>query len=186
MTKNAAKIRAGISALAGRPYEVISGTVVAGTFDTDANTISVLPTDATDDTQAIPNVTLNSVSENSNGLILYPKDDSNVIIGSIDGPGEWTLLKASDIDKLVITIGNVVYEMDSEQVNIQNGNTVLNLSDSLFKMNTSSENLFQLLKDLITYITALTVETPAGTSSVPVNIADFNNLLSRLNNLLTS
>lgn len=183
MNKNTSKIKEGIRRLSNKPYEIISGTVVHGSVDMTAYTMSVQPSD---DTEPIAGVLLNAVSGENNGVILFPENGSDVIIGSIDGPGEWVLLRAGKITGVRITIGNVSFEMDDAQVNIQNNNVVLNLSDSVFKINTASESLFQLLKDCFTYITELTVPTPSGTSSVPVNIADFNNLLTRLNNLLTS
>ena len=183
MNRNTSKIKEGIRKLTNRPNEIITGTVVAGSVD---NTSFIMNVQPSDDSAPIEGVLLNAISGNDDGMILIPADDSDVIIGSIDGPGEWVLLKASKITNAKITIGNVTYEMDSTQVNIQNSNVVLNISDSLFKVNTASESLFQLLKDCFTYITELTVPTPSGTSSVPVNVADFNNLITRLNNLLTS
>ena len=182
MSKNIAKIKHGIQALAGKPYEITSGTVVPGSVDTDLYTMSVQPTD---DTGAIEGVMLGSVT-GSNGILLIPKDGSSVIIGSIDGPGEWTLLKASELQKAIITVGHVTYEIDNTQVNVQNSDVVFNIGASVFKMNTSSESLFSLLQDLLTGLTLLTVGTSTGPSSVPVNVATFNNLLTRLNNLLSA
>src|SRR4051812_32128582 len=103
MTKNIAKIKAGLSVLTDKPYEIISGTVVPGSLDTDQNTISVQTTNYS---EPIAGVMLNAVSYNGNGLILFPKDGSNVIIGSIDGPGEWTLIRASDLTKIIALIGD--------------------------------------------------------------------------------
>ena len=183
MTKNFLRIRAGISTLVNKPFEIISGTVVEGSINEDQLTISVQPSD---DSTPIEGVILNAISGENKGMILFPKEGSNVIIGSIDGSGEWGLLRASETTKAIITIGNVVYKMDSAQVSIQNGNVVFNMSDSVFKMSTPGESLFQLLKDCFTYLTQLTVPTPAGTSGIPVNATDFANLLSRLNNLLNA
>ena len=183
MTKNTAKIKSGIRTLAGSPHEIISGTVVTDSVDSSDYTISVQPSD---DGDAIHGVRLNAVTGDGNGVILFPSENSNVIIGSIDGPGEWVLLRASEITKAVIKIESVNCLVDSRQVNIQNGRMVFNVSDSVFKMNAASESLYQLLKDCFTYLTALTVPTPSGTSSVPVNVADFNNLITRIDNLLTT
>ena len=183
MTKNTTKIKAGISALVDKPYEIISGTVVVGSVDTDQLTISVQPSD---DSKPIEGVMLNVITENNNGVVLFPKEESNVIIASIDGPGEWCLIRTSDITKARTRIDHVTYEIDSTQINIKNGAVEFNISDSVFKMNTPGESLFQLLKDCFTYLTELTVPTPSGTSSVPVNVSDFSNLISRLNNLLNA
>jgi hypothetical protein len=183
MTKNTAKIKAGIRTLANAPNEIISGTVIAGSIDAGAYTVSVLPSDAD---ESIEGVMLNAISEDGNGVILFPKDESNVVIGCVDGPGEWTLIKASEITKAIITIANVKYEINDTHVSIQNGDVLFNVSNNVFKMNTASESLFQLLKDCFTYLTALTVSTSSGISSVPVNVADFSSLITRLNNLLSS
>jgi hypothetical protein len=183
MTRNTAKIKAGIKALAHMPYEILSGTVLPGSVDTDAYTMSV---QLSDDSEPITGVMLNAVTGDGNGMILFPKDGSNVVIGSIDGPGEWALIKASEITKAIITIGTVTYEMDDTQVNVQNGSVVFNIGEAAFKMNTASESLFQLLNDLITGITLLTVGTSTGPSTVPINVLTFNNLLVRLNNLLSA
>ena len=183
MNKNTVKIKDGIRRLTHKPFEIISGTVIAGSVDNVSCTMSVMPSDSLD---PIDGVLLNVITNNGNGLILFPADGSNVIIGSVDGPGQWALLQANEIEKAKIKIGDVALEMNSAQVKILNNRVEFNMSDTVFKFNSASESLFQLLKDCFTYITELTVPTPSGTSSIPVNVADFNNLLTRLNNLLAA
>ena len=183
MNKNVAKIKAGIRALGQKPYEILSGTVVPGSMNADNYSISVL---LTGDSVPIRGVMLNPVTANGNGMVLFPKDGSNVIIGSMDGPGEWVLLKASDLSKAIITIENVKYEIDDTHLSIKNGSVVLDVGAEVLKMNTASESLFHLLKDLITAITVLTVGTSTGPSTVPINVATFDSLLTRLNNLLSA
>lgn len=183
MNKNILKIKTGLECLADKPFEVISGTMVPGSLNSAEYTISVQPND---DSRPIEGVTLNTVTNNINGIILYPADGSDVIIASIDGPGEWSLLKASELRKIRLTIGNVIISASDAEVSIVNSNVAFNVRNDVFRMNTASESLYALLKDCFTYITALTVPTPSGTSSTPVNIADFNNLITRLDNLLTS
>lgn len=183
MSKNTAKIREGFAALSEKSPEIISGTVVPGSIDTGALTCRVQPTD---NSAPIEGVMLNAVAENSNGLILFPKDNSNVIIGCVDGPGEWTLLRASEIDKAQITIGPVLCEIDANRVEFKNGSVVLDIGAAVFKMNTAGESLYQLLKDLVTGISVLEVVTAGVTSSVPTNAATFTSLLTRLNNLLSA
>jgi hypothetical protein len=182
MTKNTAKIKEGFRTLTETPLVIISGTVVPGSVNVSEGTMSVLPNDG----EPIQNVILNPITGDTNGFLLIPADGSNVVIGCVDGPGEWVLLKASSISRAMITIEDVMYLMDNRQINIQSGHSEFNISGSQFKMNASGESLYQLLKDCFTYIAALTVTTSTGTSSVPVNIADFNLLITRLDNLLTS
>ncbi len=180
MNNNTAKINAGIRALTYKPFEIISGKVVS--IDTSAVTMTVRPSD---DSEPIEQVRLAAVTGSSDGMLLYPEADSDVVIGCIDGPGEWVLLSAGKITKAMIKIGSVSYEMTDNKVSIQNGNVVLDISNTAFKISTAGESLFDLLKDLLTYLSVLTVPTPSGPSGVPTNIADFSNLLTRLNNLLT-
>ena len=182
MTRNCAKIKAGIAALADRPYEILSGTVVSRSISADQLTITVQPSGGG---SAIQGVMLNAITGDNNGLILFPKDGTNVVIASVDGPGEWCLVRASEINKAIVTIGNVVLELDDSQISIKNSEVEFNISDSVFKMSTASESMFTLLKDCFTYITQLTVPTPSGASGVPTNLADFTNLITRLNNLLS-
>ncbi len=183
MTRNASKIKEGIRTLTDKPFEIISGTVVSGSVDTGEYTFSVQPSDTS---QPIERVMLSTITGNSNGVILVPKDNSNVIIGTIDGPGAWALIKANELEKVIVTIGNVVYEMDNTQVNIKNGNVVFNIGTSVFKMSTSGESLYGILKDLITGLTLLTVSTSSVASTVPVNVSTFTDLLTRLSNLLSA
>lgn len=183
MTKNGVKICAGIRELTNKPYEIISGKVKQGSIDTSNLTISV---ETSDGSEPIEEVTLNVCTGISNGLVLIPKEGSDIVIGTVDGPGEWSLIRASELTKAIIKIGSVTYEMDGDQVKIENGSVVFEIGSSSFKMNTAGEGLYQLLKDLITAITFLTVGTSGGPSSVPVNVATFNSLLTRLGNLLSA
>ncbi len=181
MNKNTAKIKSGIRELADKDNEIISGTFVAGSFSSISNTISVLPSSGG---LPIEGVMLNTITGSTNGFIIYPADGSNVVIGTIDGPGEWILLRAADLVKAAITIGTVVYEIDNTQVSIVNGALTLNVGNTVFKMNTATDGLYALLHDLISAITMLTVPTTGGPSGVPINVLAFNALLTRLESLL--
>ncbi len=108
-----------------------------------------------------------------------------MVLASIDGPGIWTVIKTNELDRAMVTIGNTRYEMNDNLISVQNGNTILTVGTDAFKMNTLSESLFNILNDLITGITALTVGTSGGPSTPPTNLATFTSLLTRLSNLLT-
>ena len=141
MTKNISNIKAGIVALTHRTNELISGTVVPGSLDEDSYTISVLPTAGTD---AIDGVLLNAITENGNGLILFPADNSNVIIGSIDGPGEWTLIRASDI-----TIGTSKVTVIDGTITFNDGsNNGLPKADAITQKLNNLENDINTLKQV--------------------------------------
>ena len=78
MTKNSVKISEGIRALTRQPYEIMSGTVVAGSVDEGNQTISVQP-----DGQEgiIEGVLLGAVSATTDAIVVVPKEGSHVVIG---------------------------------------------------------------------------------------------------------
>jgi hypothetical protein len=183
MSKNTAKIRDGLKQLAYRPYEIMSGVVVENSLDESAYTISVLPTGSE---TAIVGVVLNTVADEDKGMLLIPKDGSHVVIGCIDGPGEWILLRAGEITKATFKINNVQYEINGAGVSIVNAGLTFNAGSEVFKMNTSTESLYEFLRDLVTATKSITVGTSGGPSTTPVNEPEFLSLLSRLENLLSA
>jgi hypothetical protein len=183
MGRNTAKIVTSLRELSRKQIDVISGTVVAGSVDAASGTMSLQPSDGGD---VLQGVMLSAIIENVKGIIQYPKDGSQVVAGAVDGDGEWVLLRASELEKVSVTLNNVVCTLDGAQVDLQNGSVVFNIGTSVFKMNTASESLYQLLSDLLTGLTALTVGTSTGPSSVPLNAATFSTLITRLNNLLSA
>ena len=180
MNKNTAKISAGIRALHQQQQEIISGKVVS--IDTGSATMTIRPTG---DGEPIENVRLSPIGGSSEGCILFPEANSDVVIASIDGPGEWILLKADKITKATVKIGSVNCEVTDSVITLKNGSVLLEVGNAQFKLNTPSETLFDILNDLISYISALTVSTSTGPSGVPLNISDFITLSTRLSNLLT-
>lgn len=180
MSRNVAKIRAGLNELLSKPEVIITGKVIS--VDTDHLTINVQPNN---DEQLLEGVMLNTIIDNSQGFILFPATGSDVIVSSVDGAGESCLVKASNVTNATITINDVIFEINENEVTIKNGQSIFNVSSEAFKVNTQNESLYKLLKDCFTYLTQLTVPTPSGTSSIPVNVNDFTNLISRIDNLLT-
>ncbi len=182
MNKNSIKISEGIRALTKQPYEIMSGTIVAGSVNEGNQTISVQP-----DGQEgiIEGVLLGAVSSTTDAIMVVPKEGSHVVIGSVDGPGNWILLKPSEITKVLITIANSQCTVSESLIKIESGNTVIEV-ESLIRIATASESLHGILNDLITAITLITVPTPAGPSGVPVNAASFNTIVTRLSNLLSA
>lgn len=182
MTKNTAKIRRGLETLSYRHSDIVGGTVVAGSLDTNANTVSVIP-DNTE--ESLTGVLLAAVTNEASGVVLVPEDDSKVIICCIDGPGLWTVIKMSELKNVAVKIGDAEFTIDQTTVRVNSGSTLFDVGN-VFKMNTGTESLFALLNDLITAITTLTVGTPSGPSTVPVNAAAFSAIQTRLSNLLSA
>jgi len=163
MSKNAAKIKNGLQHLSNRPHEIMSGTVVS--VNEDAATMSVLLTDYDAN---VDNVLLNGVSDNLNGLLLIPSVNSNVVIASIDGPGEYTLVRASNIDKALINIGTTKLTIDSNGYNVSH----------------NGESLTKIMSDLLSALIGQTFSNGAGTTTPSSKLSDLQELKTRLNNLL--
>lgn len=107
----------------------------------------------------------------SDGVVVFPTVGSWVLIGNLGGSEtEWTVLACSQVDKVLVEVENTRVEVTSAGVKIQRG----------------GDDLKSLLGDLLAAIKALTVTcaAPGSPSSVPINIASFISLESRVNALL--
>jgi hypothetical protein len=182
MTKNSLKIANGLVRLVQCQPEVISGTVVMGSFDATTNTLTILPTNSQ---TPIEGVMISSVSGVEDGVIVVPKEGSHVVIASIDGPGIWTVVKTCEIEKAILKIGSVTCTAESTGIIVECGNTTVDIG-TIIKIGTAGESLFGILNDLLIAMTLMTVTTSTGPSSVPINLASFNALQTRLGNLLSA
>lgn len=181
MSRHAEKIGAGIRSLLNRPYEIASGVVTA--IDDSHGTATI---QLSDNSEPIKNVRIQAITGTDEGCRLVPETGSHVIIGSIDGPGEWVILTTSELQSAKIKIGNIECEIGSSAVVIKNGGVLFEVSSSVFKVKTGAESLFDILKDLISQIRLITVPTPAGASGTPVNATAFTTIETRLSNLLSN
>lgn len=101
-------------------------------------------------------------------LVIYPAVGSTVIIGNVFQEEEWLMLSASKVSKLNYKIGTLEFEVDEDG----------------FKISKDVYNLKDLLTSLIDQVKLLTVGTPSGNSTVPLNAAAFDPVKTGLNNLL--
>ncbi len=180
MTGNLHKIRAGMAQLARQPWQIIWGTVVPNSYDAAMGTVGIQPIGQT---EPIDNVLINAVPGEEEGMTLVPTDNSYVVIGAVEGSGQWVILKAGELDKAEIKKGNVMLTVDAGGIQCRKGDTIIKLNNKIAISN-AGENLYGLMKDLLAAIKVLTVPTPAGASGVPVNLADFVALELRVDNLL--
>jgi len=164
MSKAQRKIAEGLKRMVAHDMEIMTGVVQS--VDTDSNTMSVL---LTNDEDAIEGVLLTAISGTNAGVIPIPAVNSNVVVCTLDGGGEWMLLKASAIDKWVVTIGNMVLTMDGDKYGITIG----------------TESLLKILNDLTAKIALMTFTNGAGTTSFPNNVTDINAINTRINNFLS-
>lgn len=88
----------------GDRFPIMSGTIVAGSFDATAMTVSVQL--SCDDVSApTENVAINGILNNTAGVYMVPADGANCLVAEVDGPGKWAVLMASSYVKVVGTVG---------------------------------------------------------------------------------
>lgn len=182
MNRNSARIIDGLKELSRRPFEIVSGKVVAGSIDAGANTMSVV---LSANGLEIGNVLLKATSDGTDGVIAIPEEGSDVVIGSIDGPGQWALLQASTVAKWEVRLHGRSVAVTPESIEIDTGMATVKVADKV-TVRCGTEDLYTLLRDVLDSIKLITVTTSTGPSSVPVNVAMFDAILLRLNNLLAA
>lgn len=147
-------------------YPLLSGKVVAGSIDNENYTVDVLLTIDSDtdedDSLNVPSegVFLGCVSMNNNGILLYPADNSDVIIGSVDGDGNYTLLKCSNLLKVMVLIGGSAFLIQDGLIEFNNGSLggltkTLVLQRELNKVKT-------ILQDVLSVIMGTIVTEPGS------------------------
>jgi len=114
------------------------------------------------------NVQLQALKELTTGAVLIPAEGSWVHMLNIGKP-DYLVIGIEVLEKVKVTIGDCVLEMDS----------------SGYKISKGGESLQSCLNDLINTINLLTVPTGTGPSGVPINAGDFTAIQSRLNSFLT-
>lgn len=75
---------------------------------------------------------------------------------------------------------------NDRNVNINSGNGNINLGDTNLESLVKGETLVQLMTELITAIEVMTVATPAGPSTPPINVASFSKVKSQLRTMLSN
>ncbi|HSW64985.1 MAG TPA: hypothetical protein VLH56_16985 [Dissulfurispiraceae bacterium] len=150
------------------PVQVVAGKVES--VDTGAMTCQV----AIAGRPTRYEVRLRAVVSDQSGFVAIPKAGSMVLIALIDNlPQSSFVVAAGELEKLQVSIQDSYLEITAQGMVMRRGSGA------------QAESLKKLLADTYAAIQALTVTTPAGPSGAPINIAEFANLNTRLNNLLT-
>lgn len=183
MSKNTQKIIDGIRELTQSPYELLSGVIEPGSVNETEGTVIVR---LVGNGLLLEGVLLGTITGASEGLLLMPKEGSEVVIGCIEGHGAYTVLKMTELRKVTLKIGGATIIADESEIHLKQGTTEIKLGGGLVKLSTASESLFQLLNELLAAIAVVTVGTSTGPSTVPVNAATFSTLQTRLGNLLSA
>ena len=116
-------------------------------------------------------VRLNSVIDDVDSqFTIYPKIGSKVVIARLDDSDSMFVVQCSEIDKVTIKIGELLFEMKDGKFSIQNQNT----------------NLKSILNDALTQLYNASIITQSGGTGVfsPADKAVFNQLKEKVNLLL--
>lgn len=98
---------AGVQDTASPRHPIMSG-VVKKVNEAELTCTVLLTMDGGEPTEG---VLLGTMPDNGSGLVLVPKDNSKVLVAEIDGPGRWTVIRATDLKKVLVS-AEVVIEMN--------------------------------------------------------------------------
>lgn len=132
----------------------------------------------------IENVSFKLPSGDESSIVIIPETGSEVLIGNVDGPGLWALIKCTKVAKIQIQIGNTSIASSGAEIELVHGATELRLNNHVCIKNASG-SLATLLKQLLQQIQLITVTTPSGLSGPPVNALAFSSISTQLDLLLT-
>ncbi len=131
--------------------------------DIESKTCDLEPVDGTGELFDVPW----SPDTEEDGMLLQPKEGSMVLVVFID-KHHAQICNVSELDKMHLTIGTVEFKVDA----------------SGFMLKKENENLKLLMGDLLTAIKAMKFTTNAGPTIALINLADFEALEPRFDNLL--
>jgi hypothetical protein len=116
----------------------------------------------------ISGVQLKATIAGDQGFYVVPKNGSHVKIARLDGGVNYSLLQASDIDKLVFKIGNATFVADENQIVMNGGHHhgMVKVSELTQKLNA----LENKVNELIGLCKSMTVAlAPSGTYPLGTN-----------------
>lgn len=135
------------------------------------------------------------------GMAFIPREKSMVLVSRIGKSNELFICQYSEIDKIVFTNNDleirtdadkidirkgekIHVEIDKDNVNILNGETLVRLTDKGLTIKKGTSGLMRTLDNLLEQLKILTVPTGVGPSGVPVNQSMFAQIQSDLKNYL--
>lgn len=89
-------------------------------------------------------ILINAVTNNNNGVLLIPAQNSHVWVAEIDGPGKWGIVKCSNVEKVVIKIANTAeMEITGEHITMNGGN-----NQGLVKVQPLVQKINEIINDV--------------------------------------
>lgn len=136
-------------------FEIYTGTVEA--VDENQKTIDVKLNEAV----IVPDVRLRMSLEGDEGFYVVPRKGSYVSIAELEGGVEYCLLQASEVDKVLLKIGNTTMAIDKDGVVYNGGQNkgLVKVVQLTQKINALEDKVNQLITTLMSVQVAL---APAG------------------------
>jgi hypothetical protein len=132
-------------------------------------------------------VRLNAIiDELDSHFTVYPKVDTEVIMGRIEGKDTMFVLGVSEIEKVIIKIGNQSLEFKENNITINIGNQILEMKSGKFKITNGNVSLKSILNDGFDQLGKSIIMTPSGPGKF--SVADklvFQDLKDKTNQLLS-
>ncbi|MCP4123686.1 MAG: hypothetical protein GY751_18205 [Bacteroidetes bacterium] len=133
----------------------------------------------TDNDLELEEVMYSATEENENGFILIPKENTNVLIGTIGGDENSLYILAMDeVQKVKLVIEGETLIIDKDGFNME-------LSNGKVTVKNSTSDLKQLLTDMVDMVMQLRVSTAVGASGTPLppTITQANGIKNSINGL---
>lgn len=132
-------------------------------------------------------VRLNAIIEVTDSqFTVYPKVGSKVVIGRLENEDNAFVLGVSEIEKLIIKMGNQLFEFKEGNVTITIGNQVFEMKSGKFKITNGTVSLKSILNDGFDQLNKAIIMTPSGPGKF--SAADklvFTDLKTKTNQLLS-
>lgn len=119
------------------------------------------------------------------GWCVIPAAKSVVLVSRLAGSNQLYVSMFSEVDKVVLTIRDkVAATLDADGMVLKSDNTTMQATVDGLVLTRGSSGLKKTLSDLLDAIAQLTVSTAVGPSSVPINVAQFQQIKADLDNYL--
>ena len=159
-------------------YSVV-GTVIA--IDEDKLTCDCAPTSGG---AIIYDVLLQAMEGQATGFVLIPMIGSSVIVTFISSVSAY-VGATSNIQKMQCIVSGKEVNLTQGGIEIKAGFTNITVNDNGVSIVRAGISLVDVLSQLIDAIMAITVGTPSGPSTPPVNVAQFAVVKSQLIQILS-
>lgn len=132
-------------------------------------------------------VRLNAIIEVTDSqFTVYPKVGSKVVIGRLENEDNAFVLGVSEIEKLIIKMGDQLFEFKEGNVTITIGNQVFEMKSGKFKITNGTVSLKSILDKGFDQLTKAILLTPSGPGKFsPADITVFTDLKTKTNQLLS-